>query len=53
MNAADFIEILKVVNIMDEVRFWAVWSTVSVTALGWVASKIVTAVKGRGDGDKS
>lgn len=49
MNAADFIEILKVVNIMDEVKFWALWAC----AAGWVASKILTAVKGRGDGDKS
>jgi hypothetical protein len=45
VNATDFIEILKVVNIMEEFRFWALWATGSVAVLGLVAAQIIKAIK--------
>lgn len=46
MNAENFIEILKAVNTMEEIRFWAVWATVSITSIGWVVSKVIAARSG-------
>ena len=45
MNATDFIEILKLVNIMEEFRFWALWATGSVAVVGLVAAQIIKAFK--------
>lgn len=45
MNATDFIEILKVVNIMEEFRFWALWASGSLIGLGLVTAKIIKAIK--------
>jgi len=45
VNATDFIEILKVVNSMEEFRFWALWATGSMAVLGLVAAQIIKAIK--------